>query len=259
MWNDKLIFYDLETTGVDADLCRIVQLAYVLYENGEEQGFGELVMNPCQSISQGASLVHGYTDAKVADLAPFSTHAQDLFGLFADRVWVGYNNKRFDDVILKREFQLAGYAIPKAVGVVDCYRQFIHKHGKSFKRGERTLHACHVKYCGTAFEDAHNAVADVKAVIKCLEAMIVKHPEMEDIQVAISVSGAEDLTIDRLGFFKFHGTTHQPIMAKGKHASLPMEKVPLSYYIWIASSDFPASTSNVAKNAIKGIFPKYKA
>lgn len=259
MWQERIVFYDLETTGVDPDTCRTVQMAYIIYDAGKAVAQDTLTLNPCQAIDAGASAVHGFKDSDVAKLEKFSVKAQELYAVFNNAYWCGYNNKKFDNVILRREFDLSGFKSPHCLGTLDLYKCFVHFHGKPIKRGTRTLQACHKHYAGIEFDGAHDALADVEAVVTCLRGMLASHPELEDINKALKYSNTLELDIDNIGFFRFDAQSKKPTVAKGKYARIHMNSIPVWYYKWILTASFPQDTKKIALNAIKGVYPVYRA
>ena len=58
-WTDKLIGFDLETTGTDPDTARLVSAAVVDFDDGEKVDGVEWEIDPGIEIPEEASLVHG--------------------------------------------------------------------------------------------------------------------------------------------------------------------------------------------------------
>ena len=72
----KLVAFDLETTGVDADKDRIVEFCFIeLNEALEEQGRWSRLVNPGIKIPQETIDIHGITDDMVAEEPGFAHHA----------------------------------------------------------------------------------------------------------------------------------------------------------------------------------------
>lgn len=73
-----LIFFDLETTGVNVTKDRIVELSYIkIYPNGKEEE-RTIRLNPEMPIPPQATAVHHITDEDVKDKPTFKTIAKDL-------------------------------------------------------------------------------------------------------------------------------------------------------------------------------------
>ena len=263
MFDAPLFFFDLETTGLDVDTCGIVQIAYKkLNATGTDgnrvESLESLVLNPLQPIDPRASAVHGFYDEDVADKPSFEVYADELFALADGAIWVGYNNARFDVPIFKNEFKRIGHAVPKPIGVIDCYKIFTHYYGLSRKKGARTLMEAHIQYCGDTFEDAHDALADIQATYNVLEEQIDAHSDTLTLEKAMAISNASDNKIDHRGFFKFGGNDRVPMCALGKYAGVPLDKIPSGYLKWIVNNEsFADDTKKVASNALIGVYPTW--
>ena len=68
---NPIIFFDLETTGVDVSKDRIVEICYIkVWPNGNEVS-RTMRINPGMHIPEQASAVHGIYDADVAECPTF--------------------------------------------------------------------------------------------------------------------------------------------------------------------------------------------
>ena len=69
---NPIIFFDLETTGIDIAKDRIVELCYIKVEpNGNEES-RSMRINPTVHIPEQASQVHGIYDSDVYGLGGYS-------------------------------------------------------------------------------------------------------------------------------------------------------------------------------------------
>jgi DNA polymerase-3 subunit epsilon len=261
MCDEKLFFFDLETTGLDIDTCGIVQVAFKQYEKADADGnrweaSDSIVLNPLQPIDPKASAVHGFYDEDVADKPTFDIYADTLYALANDAIWVGYNIVRFDIPVFKNAFKRIGHRVPKPAGVIDCYKIFTYYHGLSRKKSARTLMAAHQLYCGDAFDNAHDALADIEATYNVLEEQIDVHSDSLSLKKALTISSEVDLRIDHRGFFKFDGNTHQPVCAIGKYSGTHISKIPSGYLMWIINNQsIGEETKKIARNALIGVYP----
>lgn len=100
-----LVVFDFETTGVDPQECRAVELAVVHVELGK--GNEEVVycerFNPEIPIPQEASQVHGIYTKDVEDSKRIRDCWQEILPLFEGRVLAGYN-LAYDWQILCNEY-----------------------------------------------------------------------------------------------------------------------------------------------------------
>lgn len=256
MFDVPILFFDLETTGVDPEEDRIVQFAGIRTTPNHEPVEFTFKCNPEIEISEGASRVHGITNEEAKQYAAFDAFSDKLYRMAHGAIWAGYNNFKFDIPMFMNEFKRRGLKVPECAGVLDGYKLFTHFYGPAGK-GKRTLKAAHVHYCGYEFEDAHDAVADIKATINVFENMIIEHGD--DLKMFLKVSEATPLKIDFKGMFIFDPKRKVAVLGYGKYKGVPLAEVPVSYFKWIIdTTGFNADTKKIASEACRGIFPQYQ-
>ena len=160
---NPLVFFDLETTGINITNDRIVEISYLkIYLNGKEISTTYLV-NPERPIPAEATAIHKITDEMVADKPTFKelakTIARDLEGCDI----AGYNSNRFDVPLLMEEILRAGIDIDLS------HRKFIDVQTIFHKKEQRTLSAAVRFYCGSELDGAHSAEADTRATYEVLK------------------------------------------------------------------------------------------
>ncbi len=166
-----LLFFDLETTGVDISKDRIIQIGIVkVHPNGKRETF-EYLVNPTIPIPAEATAVHGISDEAVKNMPTFYEISLKLMEIFKDCDIAGFNSNRFDVPFLFEELSRAGitwdYTAHKFVDVYTMYA----------RTNERTLQEAYAKYVGGEF-NAHDAIADVNATIDVFYALLREHEEL---------------------------------------------------------------------------------
>lgn len=184
LWiRNMFLFFDTETTGLPrnynaplSDLNnwpRLVQLAWVVYDNKEEKIAGEnfIIKPEGFIIPEQASNVHGITTERAL------VEGEDLnqvLGQFAQaieeaKILVAHNMS-FDEKIMGAEF------LRKNVqhGLFDTVRVCTKEESTDYCRlpgnyGYKwpRLDELHIKLFGKNFEGAHDALADVEACARC--------------------------------------------------------------------------------------------
>src|SRR5690349_2429345 len=99
-----LIFFDLETTGLDCQRDRIVEISAIKLNPDGSQSTLYYLINPCMNIPDSASEIHGITNGMVADKPPFCDVADCVYEFFRGCDLAGYNIRRFDIPLLMEEF-----------------------------------------------------------------------------------------------------------------------------------------------------------
>lgn len=180
--------FDLETTGVDVDVSRIVSACVaVLDDQGEVQNRWDWLADPGVEIPEGASDVHGITtamaraDGRSAELV-VAEIAQTLRTLFALGLPVVAYNAPYDFTLLDRECRRHGVApIDAPYPVIDPL--VLDKAVDRFRKGKRTLEVTAERY-GVTLEGAHDAGADAIAAGRVAQSLQRAYPEDLDIPPA---------------------------------------------------------------------------
>jgi DNA polymerase-3 subunit epsilon len=137
-----LVFFDLETTGINITKDRIVEICYLkVMPDGQEVSKTKRV-NPQIPIPEQATAVHGITDEDVKDCPTFLEIAKSLAEQIDGCDLAGFNSNRFDIPLLAEEFLRAGVDI-------DLSKQkFIDIQTIYHKLEPRNLIAAYKYYCG---------------------------------------------------------------------------------------------------------------
>lgn len=237
-----IIFFDLETTGVDVAKDRIVELCYIkVYPNGNEES-KSMRINPGIHIPETSTAIHGITDADVADCPMFKDIAADLFNTFDDSDLAGFNSNKFDIPLLCEEFLRLQMNFDvtkrKCVDVQNIYH----------KLERRTLIAAYKYYCDKDLENAHSAFADTRATLEVLEAQLDRYPN--DLQNDVSFLAEYSKMNNNADFAgrMIYDDKGEVLFNFGKHKGrkvLDVLRIEPSYYNWMMQGDFAQNTKQV--------------
>ena len=171
---NPLVFFDLETTGIDIAKDRIVEISMVkVMPNGEEIVKTRRI-NPGMPIPPESTAIHGITDEDVKDCPKFKEIAKSLAAQIEGCDLAGFNSNRFDIPMLAEEFLRAG------VDVDLNRRKFIDVQTIFHKMEQRNLTAAYKFYCNKDLTNAHSAEADTMATYEVLKAQLDRYPELEN-------------------------------------------------------------------------------
>lgn len=245
-----IVFFDLETTGLDLVTDRIVELCYIRIEpNGNEEA-RSMRLDPEMHIAESASKVHGIYDDDVRDCPTFREVAPALAETFRGADLAGFNSNKFDIPMLAEEFMRAGSDIDLA----QCRRIDVQNIYHKLER--RTLVAAYKFYCNKDLENAHSALADTRATYEVLMAQLDKYPQelKNDIDFLAEYSSMSH-DVDLAGRFVYdeHGNE---IVNFGKYKGRSVKEVLLrdpGYYGWVMQSNFTLNT----KQALTRLKLKY--
>ena len=245
-----LVFFDLETTGLNIASDRIVELSYYkVFPNGSSEGktfrvkptYVMLGQELQMHISDEASAVHGIYDEDLVDCPTFQEIAQEVADVLEDADLAGYNSNHFDLPLLAEEMMRAGVSIDlKKKKMVDVFT--------IFQRQEpRNLVAAYRFYCGKDLTNAHSADADTMATYEVLMAQLEKY------DIPTDVDGLAEFTSGNLRFADFAGRVAYDAEGKeifnfGKYKGqrvIDVFRRDPGYHSWIQQGDFPQYTKAV--------------
>lgn len=232
-----IAFIDLETTGVNISIDRIVELAIVkVLPDGSRQVKRKLI-NPLMPIPASASEIHGITDEMVKDAPSFKQVANEVKQFIDNCDMGGYNSNRFDIPMLIEEFLRIGIGFSvEGKKMVDVQKVF-------HMMEQRTLSAAYKFYCQKTLEDAHSAEADATATWEVLEAQIERYPQIGNtVESIVKFTGEDDIVDFARRFVKEKGVE---VFNFGKHKGKPVAQVlkeEPQYYDWMMKGDFAMNT-----------------
>lgn len=241
---NPLIFFDLETTGVNITKDRIVEISYIkVFPNGQEQE-KTIRVNPGMPIPPEATAIHHITDEDVKDKPLFKDIAKDLSHVFEGCDIAGFNSNRFDIPLLMEEFLRAG------VNFDISKRKFIDIQTIFHKMEQRTLVAAYKFYCNKDLNDAHSASADTRATYEVLKAQLDRYPTLENDIDYLSKFSSQNRNVDLAGRIVLNDQNVE-VFNFGKYKGQPVADVlrrDIGYFGWMMQGDFPQNTKNVLTN-----------
>jgi len=239
---NPLVFFDLETTGININTDRIVEICYLkVYPNGNEES-KTMRINPEMHIPEQSSSVHGIYDEDVADCPTFKEVAKQIAHDIEGCDIAGFNSNRFDVPLLAEEFLRAGVDIDMS------RRKFIDVQVIYHKLEQRTLSAAYKFYCDKNLEDAHTAEADTRATYEVLKAQLDRYPEaLQNDMAFLSEYSSFTRNVDFAGRMVYN-EDNIPTFNFGKYKGKTVEEVlrkDPGYYSWMLQGDFTLNTKQM--------------
>ncbi|MDX1829141.1 MAG: 3'-5' exonuclease [Lutibacter sp.] len=238
-----IVFFDLETTGINIATDRIVEIALLkVYPNGNKESKTWLV-NPEMDIPKESSDIHGITNEKVANEPTFKELAPEISKIIDGCDLSGFNSNRFDIPLLAEEMIRANVNFDMKNRVAIDVQVIFHK------KEERTLSAGYKFYCGEDLENAHSAMADTIATYEILKAQIKKYDDLENDVAFLGEYSKYNKRADFAGFVLFN-EDNEEIFTFGKYKGQKVVDVLLKdkgYFSWIENADFPLYTKKILK------------
>ncbi|MCD7976923.1 MAG: 3'-5' exonuclease [Tannerellaceae bacterium] len=238
---NPLVFFDLETTGINIVKDRIVEISFVkVHPNGKEESKTRRI-NPGMPIPPESTAIHGITDEDVKDCPTFKEVAKSLAAQIEGCDLAGFNSNRFDIPMLAEEFLRAG------VDLDLNKRKFVDVQTIFHKMEQRTLSAAYKFYCDKTLENAHTAEADTYATYEILKAQLDRYPELQNDVNHLAEFSCFNSNVDFAGRMIYNEEGKEVInfgKYKGQLAEEVLKNDP-GYYSWIMNGDFPLNTKKM--------------
>jgi DNA polymerase-3 subunit epsilon len=236
--NRPIAFIDLETTGVNLSLDRIVEIAIVKIMPDGTRVTKRKIINPEMPIPQQSSDIHGITDEMVKDAPTFKQAANEIKQFLENCDLGGYNSNRFDVPVLMEEFLRAELDVDLSD------RRMIDVQHIFYTMEPRTLTAAYKFYCQKELANAHSAEVDINATIEVLESQLERYEKLGNSVDSILNTIGEDKVVDYARRFCFDDKGIE-VFNFGKFKGKPVIDILRSepqYYDWMMKGDFPKHT-----------------
>jgi DNA polymerase-3 subunit epsilon len=238
---NPLVFFDLETTGINISKDRIVEISFLkVSPNGKEEGKTRRI-NPEIPIPPEAAAIHGITDEDVKDCPKFKEIAKSLAAQIEGCDLAGFNSNRFDIPLLAEEFLRAG--VDRDLNK----RKFVDVQTIYHKMEQRTLAAAYKFYCEKVLEKAHSAEVDTKATYEVLKAQLDRYPELKNDVKFLSEYSSFTNNVDFAGRMIYNDKGEE-VINFGKYKGrlvIDVLKSDPGYYTWIMDGDFTLNTKKM--------------
>lgn len=229
-----LIYFDLETTGLDLYRDQIVQIAAIKYFKlpFKKQSVTHNIFNDCVKldryilptceIASEAIDVHKLTREKLIELKAksFAETAKELYVFFNDCDLIGYNIKNFDIPLLYEEFKRCKYNLEynSVIDVCEIFKRHV----------TRDLEGALKFYRRDYFDrsyNLHNAIDDVAATAQVFASQVAYHQLPRDsFEIADKYQ-----SIDLQGKLNYNSDTDILSLTFGAHKGIDLCRVPKNY------------------------------
>ena len=253
-----LLFFDIESTGLNIASDSIIELCFVKIMPGGEQRVKTWRVKPwdyvydCQrAINPAAQAVHGISAEDLADKPTFYEITEEVTEWLSGSDLAGFNSAKFDLPMLAEEIERvrrgSRYFPPKEVAVDLHQMQMVDVQNIFHMMEPRTLKAAYQFYCGLELENAHAAEADTLATYEVLKGQLDRYaddPRIENNIGKLARFSVKQKVVDYAGRLILNDKD-EPCISFGKHKGKTAREVYFtepSYFAWIDGGDFTLDT-----------------
>jgi DNA polymerase-3 subunit epsilon len=253
-----VIFFDVETTGLDPKYDRLIELGAVkIFPDGARETFHQR-FNPQMRIPAEVSALTGISNEDVATAPTFAQLAPVVSSFFDGADIAGYNVARFDAKVMTEEYKRVGMDFRLAERALLDVQTIFHLKEK------RDLSAAYKYYCDKNLEGAHSATADSNATLDIFLAQMKRYEDLpKDMSGLHKFCRAnKERFVDSEG--KFSWRDGEAIFNFGRYKSQTLRavaKADTAYFHWMISPErqFAQDVIDICYKAMKGEFPKKNA
>ena len=253
-----LLFFDIESTGLNIPTDSIIELSFVKVFPGAEQRLKTWRIKPwdyehqCQrQISPDASKVNGVTDDMLVDCPRFCDVVDEVVEWLNDSDLAGYNSAKFDLPMLAEELERVRLYCKRQIDI-DLHQPLMVDVLNIYHAMEpRNLKAAYRFYCGgNDFENAHTAEADTVATYEVLKGQLDMYQDIEgnekrlknNVKALSSYVGRKYVDFSGHLIFNENG---EEVINFGKHKGKTARQVYMSepsYFAWVQQGTFTLDT-----------------
>lgn len=248
-----LLFFDIESTGLNIAADSIVELSFVKIFPDNEQRIKTWRVCPWdyehkrqKPINPEAAKVTGITDEELKDEPKFSDIADEVLEWLADSDLSGFNSAKFDLPLLAEEIERVRKYTGRDIDIDLHEKRMIDVQTIYHTLEPRNLKAAYRFYCGGQdYDGAHSAEADTIATYEVLKGQLDRYPDQlkNDVKF-LSAFGSKPKPIDYAGRLIF-GKNNEPTISFGKNKDKTAREVyetEPAYFGWIQNSEFTLDT-----------------
>ena len=248
-----LLFFDIESTGLNIPADSIIELSFVKILPDNEQRIKTWRVCPwdyengCQRpITQGARAVNGIKDEELENEPKFFEIVKEVEEWLKDSDLAGYNSAKFDLPMLAEEIERVRKYKHLDVDINLHDKKMVDVQTIYFTMEPRNLRAAYRFYCGGEdFENAHSAEADTMATYEVLKGQLDRYSDTlkNDVNSLCKFSERAK-TVDYAGRL-YLNDKKEAVISFGKHKGKTAREVYFnepSYFSWIENGEFTLDT-----------------
>lgn len=249
--NRPLLFFDIESTGLNIPTDSIIELSFVKVFPGGESRIKTWKIKPwdylakCQRpINPEASKVNGVTDDMLTGCPRFFEVVDEVVDWLRDSDLAGFNSAKFDLPMLAEEIERVRRFVNPKIDINLHEPVMVDVQNIYHAMEPRNLKAAYRFYCGGGdFENAHTAEADTLATYEVLKAQLDRYDTLKNDVKALSAYAHKNL-VDFSGMLVYNDKG-EAVVNFGKHKGKTARQVfntEPSYFAWIQQGSFTLDT-----------------
>ncbi len=231
MFEEPVVYVDIETSGGSLLHSRIIEVAAIRVENGEVVDQFISLVNPGSALPRWITDLTGITSSDVVQAPYFEDIAYQLHALLDGAIFIAHN-VRFDYSYIKRELEQCGYAFnPKLLCTVRLSRALYPEHkghslAKIIERHQIQVNDRHRAYDDALAIKDFSELAFQEKGIEAFQSAMAKQLKTKTLPPNLDTTTLDSIS-NKPGVYVFEDEHHQPLYI-GK--SVALRKRVLSHF-----------------------------
>ena len=244
-----MVIFDCETTGTAISSDKIINIAYIkIFKEGHIKK-DDIMFNPEMKIEPETTAIHGIRNKHVKDKPVFREKARELWDVFNDCYYSGFNIANFDLLILRREFIRLGFDFNyNTKDIVDVRKVFDYL-------SPRNLSLAYLYYCKKELKQTNSAMFDTEAAAEILLKQLEKYKEIRDKKFLNKINDESREDYANRGNQKFYWINGEAYFSFSKYKNKSLKwvyKQDKEFLEWMLGADFSSGTKNIVRATIDG-------
>lgn len=247
-----ILFFDIESTGLNIASDSIIELSFVKVLPGNEVRVRtwrvrpwDYLTNSQKKINPSAQEVHKISDEDLVNEKKFYEIVDEVQEWLDGCDLAGFNSNKFDLPMLAEELERVRKFKDRNIRIDLHQMKMVDVQNIYHQLEPRNLKAAYKFYCGKSLENAHAAEADTMATYEVLKAQLDKYPEQlkNDVNFLANFSERQKI-VDYAGRLVYNDKKEVVInfgKHRGKTAREVYETEP-SYFSWVENGEFTLDT-----------------
>ena len=263
-----LLFFDIESTGLNIASDCIIELSFVKILPGGEQRIKTWKLLPWdyetrsqKPIAPSASAVNGVKDEDLVGCPKFYEVVDEVIEWIGDSDLAGFNSAKFDLPMLAEEIERVRHYTGRNLDINLHEKKMVDVQTIYHFKEPRNLKAAYRFYCGGGdFDNAHTAEADTIATYEVLKGQLSMYDDLKNDVDSLASIGGRPRTVDYAGRL-IYNDKKEAVISFGKHKGKTAREVYFtepSYFAWINQGEFTLDTKRQFMR-LKEQFEKEKA
>ena len=246
-----LLFFDIESTGLNIAADSIIELSFVkVFPDGEQRIKTWKILpwdyetRSQRPIAPSASAVNGVKDEDLVGCPKFYEVIDEVVAWLVNSDLAGFNSAKFDLPLLAEEIERVRHYTGRDFNLNLHEKKMVDVQNIYHFKEPRNLKAAYRFYCGGEIENAHTAEADTVATYEVLKGQLAMYDDLKNDVDSLSSIGGRPRVVDYAGRLVYNDAG-EAVVSFGKHKGKTAREVYFSepsYFAWIMNGEFTLDT-----------------